>query len=70
MAAAADPTRITVDELARALHAAGREAVQRHFIREQRIPPSWDEINEQARQAYRVQARWLMGGFRIERRGS
>lgn len=60
---------IGVDELARAIHEAGREAVEKgatvaatpgRFL-------EWDEISEAAREGRRIQARFLIQKYCIMR---
>lgn len=61
---------IDVESLAKELHEAGREAVKAGAT----VNPTggrfleWDEITEHAREGRRIQARHLLGKFRIERK--
>ena len=61
---------IDVEVLAKELHEAGREAVEKGAT----VNPTggrfleWDEISDAAREGRRIQARHLLEKFRIERK--
>lgn len=59
---------IDAERLARELHEAGREAVERGAV-VNRVPGQpflgWDEISEAAREGRRIQARYLLARFTI-----
>jgi hypothetical protein len=64
---------IKVEALAQELHEAGRVAVEQgktvaadKFGEAGRKFMEWDEISEGAREGWRIQARYLLGRFRIE----
>ncbi len=64
-----------VEELARALHEAGRAAVEQgstvaaeRFGEASRRFIEWDEIGEQAREGRRIQARYLLNRYVISDR--
>lgn len=59
---------VTVESLARELHEAGREAVERGLVVNNLGKPflGWDEITEEAREGRRVQARYLLARFAIQ----
>lgn len=64
-----------VETLARELHEAGREAVEKgatvaadKFGEKTRTFLSWDEITENAREGRRIQAGYLLKRFKIEPR--
>lgn len=58
-----------VEELAQALHEAGREAVERGLIlrRPAEPPPfvEWADCPDHVREGRRVQARWLLAHYEI-----
>lgn len=63
------------EELARELHEAGREAVEKgatvaaaKFGDQSRRFMDWDEITEEARDGRRIQARYLLGKYIIAER--
>lgn len=60
----------SAEELARALHEAGREAVEKGAVIN-KVPGQpffeWDEITEQAREGRRIQARYLLERYTIIR---
>ena len=66
----ATKTMLDVETLAKELHEAGRKAVEAGAT----VNPTggrfleWDEITEHAREGRRIQARHLLGKFRIERK--
>jgi hypothetical protein len=69
------PPEIAVEELAMALHEAGRSAVEAgqtvahdHHGEKSKRFLGWDEITENAREGRRVQARWLTERFSINPR--
>ena len=64
-----------VDELAKELHEAGREAVEKRKTVVASLglkTPSkfleWDEINEDAKEGRRIQARYLLSKFNITKK--
>lgn len=66
---------IEVEQLAKELHEAGREAVEKgatvaadHHGEKTRKFLAWDEISENAREGRRIQARYLIGQFNISYR--
>ena len=66
---------IDVESLAKELHEAGREAVeagatvaQEHHKGKAFPFIEWDDLTEHAREGRRIQARHLLGKFRIERK--
>lgn len=61
-----------VESLARDLHEAGREAVEKgatvaaaHHGEKTRTFLGWDEITEEAREGRRIQARWLLERYHV-----
>lgn len=60
-----------VETLARELHEAGREAVERkctvgHSMMDEDRPfLEWDEITEEAKEGRRIQARYLLGKYNV-----
>jgi hypothetical protein len=65
-------TLVTIEELARALHEAGREAVQGGYVvNVVKGQPffEWDELPEPAKEGRRIQARWLMERYEVFPRG-
>lgn len=65
---------IDVEALARELHEAGREAVEKgatvaadKFGEKTRTFLSWDELTENAREGRRIQAKYLLNRFEITR---
>ena len=61
---------IDVETLAKELHMAGKEAVERGLVVNKSPGPFllWDEITEAAREGRRVQASYLLGKFAISER--
>ena len=66
---------IHIDDLARELHEAGREAVEKgltvaasKFGDETKVFMEWKDISEEAREGRRIQARYLITRFHIFRR--
>jgi len=64
---------VDVESLARELHEAGREAVEKgatvaadKFGEKTRTFLSWDELTENAREGRRIQARYLLRRYKIE----
>ncbi len=64
-----------IDTLARDLHEAGREAVLANKVHKKDGAPvgkivfkEWDEIDEDAREGRRIQARYLVRVYRMFRR--
>ncbi|KKM67471.1 hypothetical protein LCGC14_1470840 [marine sediment metagenome] len=68
------PIKVDVEELARALHEAGREAVEKKKTVVASLGLKtpvkfleWDEIHEDAKEGRMIQARWLLNVFKIDR---
>jgi len=66
---------ITVEELAKELHEAGREAVEKgatvaaeNFGEKTRVFHTWEEISENAREGRRIQARYLLNTYEIDKK--
>ncbi len=63
------PDSIDVKTLARELHEAGREAVEKRLVVRDDVPVmpfvEWDAITENAREGRRIQARWLLERYRV-----
>ena len=64
-----------VEELARELHEAGREAVEKKKtvvaslgIKTPNVFLEWYEINEDAKEGRRIQARYLLNKFNITKK--
>jgi sugar phosphate isomerase/epimerase len=65
---------VDVETLARDLHEAGREAVEKgatvaaaHHGEKTRTFLGWDEITEEARDGRRIQARWLLDHYHMNK---
>ena len=63
---------MNIEELAKELHEAGREAVEKgatveseHFSYTQNFL-TWEDISENAREGRRIQARYLLSRYAIE----
>jgi hypothetical protein len=60
---------LEVEVLAKQLHEAGREAVERNLIVRTDVPSKgfmeWDNITEDAREGRRVQARFLLARYKV-----
>jgi hypothetical protein len=58
---------MTIEELAKILHEAGREAVQKNCL----VNPSskgfieWGDLNDQAKEGRRIQARYLLERYNL-----
>lgn len=64
-----------VEILAKELHEAGREAVLQNKVHKKDGAPlgkivfkEWDEIDEDAREGRRIQARYLLNKFKFEKK--
>jgi hypothetical protein len=61
--------QVSEEFLARELHEAGREAVEKNFVVRSDVVSKgfveWDDIEECAREGRRVQARYLLNHFRV-----
>lgn len=61
-----------IEELAKELHEAGREAVENRkvVVKDPKFRRflEWNEITEDAREGRRIQARYLLEKFNIERK--
>ena len=61
---------IEIEQLAKELHLAGKEAVERGLVVNKSANSflSWEDITEEAREGRRVQARYLLDKFEIHAR--
>lgn len=59
---------MTIEQLAKVLHEAGREAVEKNKIVHEENPIAfieWDALSENAREGRYIQARYLLGKYVI-----
>jgi len=69
-------SQVSIEELAKVLHEAGRIAVERgNTVAHDKFGEvstkflEWNEITENAREGRRIQARYLLAEFEITKRG-